>query len=68
MDKKVAIIKPVIYYYLDKEGNRRPIDYRINDGFDYSFNEQTIKEINDYFPETMNNLYVIIDGIEFKLA
>lgn len=68
MDKKVALIKPVIYYYLDQEGNRRPIDYHINDGFDYSFNEQTIKEINEWLPETIKNLYVIIDGFEFKLA
>ncbi|WJP97103.1 hypothetical protein [Macrococcus bovicus] len=66
--KEQFVKRPVIYYYLDRDGNRRPIDYRICDGFDYAVDDQTIKHINDFYPETTNNLYVIIEGFEFRLA
>lgn len=66
--KEQFVKRPVIYYYLDQEGNRRPIDYRIDNGFDYMIDEETINQINELFPETTNNLYVIIDGFEFRLA
>ncbi|MBN6852281.1 hypothetical protein JRF81_02215 [Staphylococcus warneri] len=52
--------KKVIYYYYDEASNRRPI---------FQSNEL----INNYcnlaerYPQIKNNLYALIDGIEFKL-
>ena len=52
--------KEVIYYYYDEESNRRPIfqtNYLINN---YS-------NLPERYPQIKNNLYALIDGLEFKL-
>lgn len=53
--------KKVIYYYYDEEGNRRPIFEANNliDSYEFLFKK---------FPITKNNLYVLIQGKEFKLV
>lgn len=53
--------KKVIYYYYDEKSNRRPIleSENLMDGYEFLFEK---------FPITKNNLYVLIQGKEFKLA
>ncbi|WP_368867812.1 hypothetical protein [Staphylococcus epidermidis] len=50
----------VIYYYYDKKGNRRPIfeSNELVDNYDH---------LIERFPQINKNLYVLINGLEFKL-
>ena len=52
--------KEVIYYYYDEESNRRPI---------FQSNEliNNYSDLTERYPQIKNNLYALIDGIEFKL-
>ncbi|MBO0392544.1 hypothetical protein LZT85_01620 [Staphylococcus epidermidis] len=52
--------KEVIYYYYDEESNRRPI---------FQSNEliNNFSNLIEIYPQIKNNLYVLIDGLEFKL-
>lgn len=56
MDKN----KKVIYYYYDESGNRRPI-FESNELID------SYSNLVKSFPQIENNLYALIDGMEFKL-
>ncbi|MBP3034189.1 hypothetical protein J9233_09985 [Staphylococcus warneri] len=53
--------KKVIYYYYDEENNRRPI-------FESNCLIDSYESLYAKFPKTRNNLYVLIQGKEFKLA
>ncbi len=50
----------VIYYYYDKKGNRRLIfvSNELIDNYDH---------LIERFPQINKNLYVLINGLEFKL-
>ena len=50
----------VIYYYYDKKGNRRLIfvSNELVDNYDH---------LIERFPQINKNLYVLINGLEFKL-
>ena len=52
--------KEVIYYYYDEESNRRPIfeSNELVDNYDH---------LIERFPQINKNLYVLINGLEFKL-
>ncbi|MBM6048010.1 hypothetical protein H6L69_07985 [Staphylococcus epidermidis] len=52
--------KEVIYYYYDEKSNRRPI---------FQSNEliNNFSNLIEIYPQIKNNLYVLIDGLEFKL-
>lgn len=59
--------KKVIYYYYDEEGNRRPIDIQINDGYELMVRSYFINNTIEEIPYLNNNLYALVDGYEFKL-
>lgn len=50
----------IIYYFYDKKGNRRPIfeSNELVDNYDH---------LIERFPQINKNLYVLINGLEFKL-
>ena len=50
----------VIYYYYDKKGNRRLIfvSNELVDNYDH---------LIERYPQINKNLYVLINGLEFKL-
>lgn len=52
--------KEFIYYYYDEESNRRPIfqSKKLIDNY---------SNLTERYPQIKNNLYALIDGIEFKL-
>lgn len=59
-------IKKVIYYYYDEAGYRRPLSVAdLDDSIFINHNSRTefFKEIN----QDLNNLYIQVDGVEFKL-
>lgn len=58
--------KKVIYYYYDGEGNRRPLSLsHLDDSIFIDFDSRInfFKKHN----QDLNNLYIQIDGVEFKL-
>lgn len=58
--------KKVIYYYYDCEGNRRPLSVAdLDDSIFTNHNSRAkfFKEIN----QDLDNLYIQVDGVEFKL-
>ncbi|AZB66695.1 hypothetical protein [Staphylococcus pseudintermedius] len=59
--------KKVIYYYYDEAGNRRPLDFQVNDGYDLMIQEISINKVLKKYPYLKNNFYALIDGIEFKI-
>ncbi|WP_353462210.1 hypothetical protein PYH58_08275 [Mammaliicoccus sciuri] len=59
--------KKVIYYYYDEEGNRRPLDVQINDGYDLMTQNYFIDGTLARRPELKSNFYALVDGVEFKL-
>ncbi|HDD0320032.1 TPA: hypothetical protein O9466_002295 [Staphylococcus aureus] len=59
--------KKVIYYYYDEEGNRRPLDIQINDGYELMVQSHFINDTIEEIPHLNNNLYALVDGYEFKL-
>lgn len=59
--------KIVIYYFYDKEGNRRPVEVGTLDNLEMSISKIMINKQIQYMPHLKNNYYVQIDSIEFKL-
>lgn len=59
--------KKVIYYYYDEAGKRRPIDVRVDEGYDLMTQKHFIDGTLIVKPELKNNFYALVDGIEFKL-
>lgn len=58
-------------YYKDDQGNRIPI--LVDSGVRKTslqtyITDSYVKKIQSEFPKSKNNLYVLIDGVEFKLA
>ncbi|WP_165794348.1 hypothetical protein, partial [Staphylococcus aureus] len=49
--------KKVIYYYYDEEGNRRPLDIQINDGYELMVRSHFINNTIEEIPYVNNNLY-----------
>lgn len=59
--------KKVIYYYYDEESNRRPLGVDDQKQLNFLLDEKWIEHIKREFPLTINNLYMQLDGNEFKL-
>lgn len=59
--------KKIIYYYYDEKTNRRPIGVEEEKQLPFLIDNSWIAHINRSFPETTNNLYMQVDGVEFKL-
>lgn len=58
--------KKVVYYYYDTKSNRRPLSLSDLDDSIFTHHDSRLKffkEIND----DLDNLYIQIDGVEFKL-
>ncbi|MGW7931850.1 hypothetical protein ACWEWU_09350 [Staphylococcus xylosus] len=60
--------KKVIYYYYDKEGNRRPISIDDYKSLEFRLDKQIFEELKKYHPQIKDNYYMQVDGKEFKLA
>ncbi|MED2985506.1 hypothetical protein P4311_29855 [Bacillus thuringiensis] len=58
--------KSIIYSYKE-EGTNIPILTGSSSNFDFVLCKEEINKIIEMFPRTKNNLYVLIDGHEFKL-
>ncbi|MDZ5606365.1 hypothetical protein U2I54_04400 [Bacillus pseudomycoides] len=58
--------KSLIYYYKEEEINI-PILTGKSSGFECVLCKEEINKITEMFPKAKNNLYVLIDGHEFKL-
>ncbi|MGW7932717.1 hypothetical protein ACWEWU_13920 [Staphylococcus xylosus] len=59
--------KKVIYYYYDKEGNRRPMfvgDYK---SLPFKTDKKFLEKHKEFYPEIEHNYYAQVDGKEFKL-
>lgn len=59
--------KKVIYYYYDEEGNRRPLDLQVNEGYDLMTQEIFIDNTLKNHPYLKSNFYALVDGTEFKI-
>lgn len=58
-----------LYFYKDENRENRPFMY--SEGtIEYSdlFDKELIRKIHKDFPQTVDNLYVFINGTEFKIA
>ncbi|SCC01963.1 hypothetical protein [Bacillus wiedmannii] len=58
--------KSLIYYYKE-EGINIPILTGSSSSFDFVLCKEETDKIIEMFPKAKNNLYVLIDGYEFKL-
>lgn len=59
--------KKVIYYYYDEDNNRRPLGADDQKQLNFLLDKKWIEHIKQEFPITINNLYMQVDGNEFKL-
>ncbi|ANY29968.1 MULTISPECIES: hypothetical protein [Bacillus cereus group] len=58
--------KSLIYYYKENKTNM-PILTGSSSNFECILYKEEINKITEMFPRAKNNLYVLIDGHEFKL-
>ena len=58
--------KGTLYYYKDKEGNNIPAfgDYK---GASIMIDDKNVDRVLEFFPQAKNNLYVVYQGVEFKI-
>lgn len=59
-------MRDFIYYYKENKSNVPVLTGTGND-LSITFCSENIKEIINRFPKAKGNLYVLIDGTEFKL-
>lgn len=55
----------VIYFHKDRDGNNIP--FMFGTGLSLLFDKKDWEKINNDFPETINNLYALVQGVVFKL-
>lgn len=59
--------KKIVYYYYDKESNRRPLDLIFGDGYELMIQKEFINDSLERDQKLKGNFYALVDGFEFKL-